>query len=234
MSGTVSDLVAKFVTDADLAGTLAWLADRSAQMPGVRATALVLADRDGALDTVAASSAVARELQELERQHQEGPCRDSYDRASRIDCPDLADAEIRWPHYAPSARRLGVRGVHAFPLPMPGRTIGAMALLLDEVAGASSDSLENAQTLANTAALGVDSHRATENDVRVDQLQTALDSRVLIEQAKGLLSERLSLTPDQAFAVLRQHTRSHHLRLRDVAAAVLDGTLSVTAHRSPR
>jgi GAF domain-containing protein len=232
MWDTVRDIVGKFVTDADLNGTLGWLVDRCAEMSGVSASALVLADRYGALEVVAASSEPAREMQEFETLHCEGPAQDSYESGARIDCPDLVGADTRWPRYAPIARRHGVRAVHAFPMPLPGRTIGALTLCLGEVGGLPDDSLKIGQTLVSTAALGVESHRATQSQVLVGQLQTALDSRILIEQAKGLLAERLSITPDDAFDILRRHARSNRGRLTDVATAILDGTLALTTEPS--
>lgn len=232
MWDTVPDIVGKFVTDADLNGTLGWLVDRCAEMSGVSASALVLADRYGALEVVAASSEPAREMQEFETLHCEGPAQDSYESGARIDCPDLVGADTRWPRYAPIARRHGVRAVHAFPMPLPGRTIGALTLCLGEVGGLPDDSLKIGQTLVSTAALGVESHRATQSQVLVGQLQTALDSRILIEQAKGLLAERLSITPDDAFDILRRHARSNRGRLTDVATAILDGTLALTTEPS--
>ena len=224
---TASGLVARFVTDEDLSGTLAWLTDRCARLPGVRASGLVLVDRRGALAVVAASSEPARRLQDAELRVAEGPAHDSYDRGSRVDCLGLFDAERRWPRFAPVVRRQGVQAVHSFPLPLPGRTIGALTLFVSEPGGLFDDSLDAGQMLASTAALGVQSHQAAELETRTDQLQTALDSRVLIEQAKGLLSERLDLSLDDAFTVLRHHARNNGLRLIDVAAAVLDGSLAL-------
>jgi AmiR/NasT family two-component response regulator len=85
--------------------------------------------------------------------------------------------------------------------------------------------------LASTAALVVESHHSTQHETRADQLQGALDSRVLIEQAKGLLAERLGLSLEEAFTVLRRHARNNGRRLADVAASVLDGSLSLTVTR---
>ncbi|MEV0790299.1 GAF and ANTAR domain-containing protein [Kribbella sp. NPDC050459] len=229
---TVHDLVARFVTDDNLVDALAWLTARCAESPGVTASALMLADRDGALDVVAASSAAARRLQELESRAAEGPAHDSYGSGARVDCPDLTDADNRWPRFAPAARHGDIRAVHAFPMPLPGRTIGSLTMFLSQPGALSDGSLEAGQMLASTAALGVEAHHSTQHETRADQLQGALDSRVLIEQAKGLLAERLGLGLDDAFTVLRQYARNNGRRLADVAAAVLDGTLALTAARS--
>ena len=227
------DLVARFVADSDLSGTLAWLVDGCTEIFGVRATGLMVTGKDGALGAVSASSESARQLQELEKLRFEGPAQDSFRNSRRIDCPDLSEADAHWPGYAPVARTHGVRGVHAFPLPLPGRTVGALTLFLAEVGGLSEETLGSAQVLANTAALGVESHRAMHSEILAEQLQGALHSRILIEQAKGLLAARLNITVDDAFAILRQHARNNCRKLRDVAAAVVDGTLTLTAEPAP-
>ncbi|MET9273534.1 GAF and ANTAR domain-containing protein [Kribbella sp. NPDC003557] len=230
---TVSDLVARLVTDEDLSGTLAWLTEECARLPGVTASALLLVDRQGTLSVAAASSAPVRRLQEAELRVAEGPAHDSYDRGARVDCLDAFDADRRWPRFAPVARRRGVQAVHAFPLPSPARTIGVLTMFMSEPGGLSDVALVAGQVLASTVALGIESHQAAQLEIRTDQLQTALDSRVLIEQAKGLLSERLGLSLDDAFTVMRRHARNNGERLVGVAAAVLDGTLTLPAH-SPR
>ncbi|MFF0344181.1 ANTAR domain-containing protein [Kribbella sp. NPDC004875] len=225
---TVPDLVARFVADPDLNSTLDWLTEHCAEVPDTRASALLLADGHGALDVAAASSDLARWLPELESQSHEGPARDSYTTCHRIDGLDLSEADTRWPRYAACARRAGIRSVHAFPLALPGRTIGALTMYFGAPGGLPEDDLEQGQALASTAALGVASCQATQDKARADQLQGALDSRVLIEQAKGLLAERLGITPGEAFGVLRRHARNHQVRLDEVCAAVLDGSLSLS------
>ncbi|MFD7155591.1 GAF and ANTAR domain-containing protein [Kribbella sp. NPDC059898] len=219
--GAVSELVGRFVTDTDLVGTLGWLTDRCTELAGVSGSALSLADRQGTLDVVAASSEAAHGLQ----QTVEGPAQDCYATGFRIDCPDLDQADARWPGYAAAARRDGVRAVHAFPMPLLERTIGVLTLFLDTVGSLSPEALETGQLLAATAALGVESHQATQHEIRADQLQSALSSRVVIEQAKGVLAERLGLSLAESFEVLRGYARRNGRRLTDVATAVLDGSL---------
>lgn len=222
---TVQELVARFVTDADLSSTLSWLSHRCAQLPGASASALLLADEDDVL-VVAASS--DHRPEELEGSGLDGPAQASYDQSCRIDCPDLSEAGALWPDYSAAALQAELRAVHAFPLWIPARTIGVLTLYAGEPGGLPDGALETWQALASTAALGITGHQAAQDKVRADQLQVALDSRVLIEQAKGLLAERHGTTPDEAFAVLRKHARSNHRRLVDVCAAVLDGDLTLS------
>ncbi|HEV8556243.1 MAG TPA: GAF and ANTAR domain-containing protein [Actinophytocola sp.] len=221
----MADLAARFVAEADLACTLAWLADQCAELLGGTAAGVMVIDAQGALDVAAASSGPARELQELEKRHFEGPARDSFHAGRRIDCPDLAEADDRWPRFAPVAQRHGNAALHAFPMALPGRTIGAMTVFLADPGALPGEALETGQTLANLAAIGVGSYRARQNEILAAQLQAALHSRVLIEQAKGLLAERLGIPLDDAFALMRQHARSHGRKLGDIASAVLDGRL---------
>ncbi|MGZ0153573.1 GAF and ANTAR domain-containing protein [Kribbella sp. WER1] len=226
---TLSGLVARFVAEADLGSTLGWLTDRCAELPGVSASGLMLADRDGALDNIAASSEPTDRLQQLEQQIVEGPAHDSYDSATRIDCLDLAGAGDTWPQYAVAASQRELRAVHAFPLLILGRAVGTLTMFRSTTGALGIDVLEAGQALANTAALGVEGHHATQYHTLADQLQIALDSRVLIEQAKGLLAERLGVSLEESFTVLRQHARRNGRRLVDVATEVLNGSLALPA-----
>ncbi|MER7244049.1 GAF and ANTAR domain-containing protein [Kribbella sp. NPDC000426] len=223
----VPDLAARFVADPDLNRTLSWLMQRCAELPGVRASALLLAGEEGVLEVAAASSGLARQLHQLESRIAEGPSQDSYANSRRIDCADLTEAGPRWPRYAAAALRVEIRAVEAFPLRLPAGPIGALTLCFRQVGERPEDELERAQALADVTALGVAGSRANQDKARADQLQGALDSRVLIEQAKGLLAERLGVSPDEAFTTLRSHARNNHLRLAEVCTSVLDGTLTV-------
>ena len=226
---SVPDLVARFVADPDVGSTLGWLTTHCAEVPGAHASALLLAGHEDVLEVAAVSSDLASWLHELEARNLEGPAQDSYATCRRIDCADLSEADTRWPQYAAAARRAGIRAVHVFPLALPGRAIGALAMYFSQPGGLSEDDLGRGQALASTAALGVASGQATQDKARADQLQGALDSRVLIEQAKGLLAERLSIAPREAFGVLRKYARNHQVRLDIVCTAVLDGSLSLSS-----
>lgn len=224
---TMSGLVARFAAETDLAGTLAWLVERCVRLLEVTAAGVMVIDAQGGLDVLAASSAPARQLQEMEKRHFEGPARDCFHFGRRVDCLDLAEADVRWPRFAPVARHRGMGATHAFPMALPGRTIGAVTVFLADPGGLPDAALETGQALANLAAIGVGSHRARQHEVVAAQLQTALHSRVLIEQAKGLLAERLGIAVDDAFALMRQHARRNGRKLGDIAAAVLDGRLTL-------
>ena len=232
-SDTLSELVTKFVEEGDLVGSLVWLADRCVGLPDVTASGLMVVDAEGALDVIAASSRPARLLQELEKKRFEGPARDGFHGGRRIDCADLAEADIRWPHYAPVARRFGMAAIHALPMRLVDRTGGVLTLFATSPGSLPDDVLEFGQSLAYAAALGVGNHRARQSEILAAQLQTALHSRVVIEQAKGVLAERATISVDEAFAALRQHARNTGRKLGEVASSVLDGRLDVPAIQRP-
>jgi GAF domain-containing protein len=143
---------------------------------------------------------------------------------------DLAAANGRWPHFAPEALAAGFRSVHALPMRLRGTIIGALNLFHVEAGDMPESDVETAQALADVATIGILQHRASlEAQVLNQQLQHALNSRVVIEQAKGMVAEREGLNMEQAFSALRQHARNHNQRLVAVAEAVIGGSLPPSA-----
>ncbi|MFC7217274.1 ANTAR domain-containing protein [Streptomyces polyrhachis] len=139
-----------------------------------------------------------------------------------------AVARHRWPYYAPRAEQLGVHKAAAFPLLYGTERLGALILLRDTQPPPDAGTAALAQLLADAAALSLWRVRElTASRTLADQLQHALISRVLIEQAKGMLAARLSLPIDQSFQLLRDHARSHRRSLREVAREVIEGTLTI-------
>jgi GAF domain-containing protein len=140
---------------------------------------------------------------------------------------DLATLDGRWPNFAPVAAEAGFRSVHAVPMRLRGSIIGALNLFRADEGPLDATDVIAAQALADVATIAVLQHRAAlEAQVVNEQLNHALNSRVLIEQAKGMLAERAGLDMEQAFARLRTYARDNNRRLVDVAQAVIDGTLS--------
>jgi GAF domain-containing protein len=137
---------------------------------------------------------------------------------------DLATATPRWPAFAPRAVAAGFRSVHAFPLRLRRDTIGALNVFSTLVGGSLSDAdVQIVQALADIAAIGLLQERAiSRGEVLVEQLQGALNSRVVIEQAKGVLANARGITPTDAFTLMRDFARGHNRRLGDVAHAVID------------
>ena len=143
---------------------------------------------------------------------------------------DLASVGRRWPSFAAVALAAGFGSVHALPLRLRGTVIGALNLFHVEAGQMPRADVEAAQALADVATIAIFQHRASlEAQVLNQQLQHALDSRIVIEQAKGMVAERAGLNMDQAFTALRTYARNHNRRLADVAEAIIGGSLAPSA-----
>ncbi len=149
---------------------------------------------------------------------------------------DLALANSRWPRFSHKAIGAGFRSVHALPMRLRGTVIRGLNLFRVEPGEMREADVDAAQALADVATIAILQHRAThEAQVVNQQLQHALNSRVVIEQAKGMVAESEHLNMEQAFSALRNHARNHNLRLVDVAEAVIGGSLPASAlDRGPR
>ncbi|MDN5768358.1 MAG: GAF and ANTAR domain-containing protein [Humibacillus sp.] len=174
---------------------------------------------------VAASTQQARLLELFELQHDEGPCLDCYREGRAVANVDPVQAERRWPAFGAAVRAARFASVHAVPLRLRDEVIGAMNLFLADRATLTAEELALAQALADIATIGLLQERAVrEQQVLAEQLQGALNSRTVIEQAKGVLAERHQLTLEAAFTAMRTHARRNGRPLLAVAADVIDGT----------
>jgi GAF domain-containing protein len=218
------ELVDTLVDDYDVVDLLDRLAGHSVRLLGVTAAGLLLDDqRGGGLRVLAASSEQTRLLELFQLQTDQGPCLDCVHTGQPVSVPDLADATARWPRFAPVAVRQGFRAVHALPLRLRNQTIGALNLFHDQPTTLTADELRLGQALADAATIGILHERAVRRgETLIEQLQTALNSRVIIEQAKGFLADRGGLDVDQAFNLLRRYARDHNLRLSDTARRVVE------------
>ena len=196
----------------------------------------MLAGPDGELRVMASSSEAMRVLELFELQSEEGPCLDCYRSGKPVENQDLAGTNTLWPRFASEALAAGFHSVQALPMRLRGTVIGALNLFHVETGEMQAADVEAAQALADVATIAILQHRATlEAKVVNQQLQNALNSRIVIEQAKGMVAERENLTMQQAFSALRNHARNHNLRLVDVAEAVIGGSLAASAlDRAPR
>lgn len=224
------ELADTLVADFDIIDFLETLAERVVELLDVAACGLLLVDQSGTLSLVAASTEQTRMLELFQVQTAEGPCVDCFRTGLPVDVPDLTDAGTRWPTFAPAARQAGYRSVHALPMQLRSETIGALNLFSDKASTLSTDSRELGQAMANAATIAILHQRAVRHmELVADQLQAALNSRVVIEQAKGVLAERHGIDMDQAFAVLRAYARHHRAKLADVALAVVNSELEILA-----
>ena len=211
------------VDDFDVIDFLHTLAERCVHLLGVDAAGLMLADQHGTLHATAASSENARLLELFELQTDAGPCLDAFHTGTAVVNANLRANHERWPRFAEAAEANGFIAVHALPLRLRATVIGALNLFS---AGPLSDADTRAgQALADVATIGILAQRNIHQaELLTIQLQTALHSRVTIEQAKGMLAERLQISVDEAFNLLRQHSRSNNLRLSDLAREVAQGS----------
>lgn len=218
------------VADFDVIDFLTNLTHRAVDLLEVAASGLLLADHRGVLSTVAASTDHARLLELFQLQNAEGPCLEAFHDGEPVECPDLTTADDRWPTFAPAARDLGYVSVQAMPMRLRDQNVGAMSLFGTSPGPLHPDIAHLGQALADVATIGIVHERTLRRtELLADQLQSALDSRVLIEQAKGVLAERHQISVGEAFQVLKQFSRNNNIKLRDVAHDVVakDADLTV-------
>jgi GAF domain-containing protein len=227
LARTFVELADTLVDDFDVVELLSRLADRCVDVLDVAAAGLMLAAPDGELRVMASSSEAMRLLELFELQSQEGPCLDCYRTGEPVLNQDLATVNGRWPRFAAEALDAGFHSVHALPMRLRGTVIGALNLFHAGAGVMRQADVEAAQALADVATIAILQHRAVlEAQMVNEQLQNALNSRIVIEQAKGMVGERAGLSMEQAFVALRQHARNHNLRLADVAEQIIRGSLS--------
>ncbi|MCX4977818.1 GAF and ANTAR domain-containing protein [Streptomyces sp. NBC_00620] len=223
LAKTFVELADNLVADFDLIDFLRLLTDRCVGLLGASAAGVLLADRDGELRVVAASDEQVRLLELFQLQNDEGPCLDCFRTGAPVAVADLGAATIRWPHFAVQARRGGFGAVQALPMRLRDEVVGALNLFRATPGPFDPAATPLAQALADVATISLlqqrSAHRST---VLNEQLQTALNSRVLIEQAKGKLAERQNIDMERAFSALRGYARAHNRRLSDVARAFID------------
>jgi GAF domain-containing protein len=211
------------VDDFDLIDFLQMLTMRTAELAEASVVGIVLADQHGQLQFMAASQEDARLLELFQLQNDQGPCLDAYRAMEPVVNTDLGRATDRWPRFAPHAAAAGYQTVHAFPLRLRAQAIGALNIFgTSQEPTLADDDISVVQSLADLASIALLQERAIRRgEVLTEQLQGALNSRVIIEQAKGALAQARGVTVDEAFQILRSRARSTHQRLSDVARAVL-------------
>ena len=211
------------VEDYDVIDLLDKLAGYSADLLAAHAAAVLLADPRDQLQSVAASSEDASVMELLALDADDSPCVECYRTVMPVRVPDLERARAWRPRFVAAVDGAGAfRSVHALPLRLRGHAIGVLTLLHTDPGRLPEDDLALGQALADVATIGVLSERAVRHgEVVTEQLQTALNSRVLIEQAKGVIAQRVGLSMDEAFTLLRDHSRHHNLRLTELARQIV-------------
>ncbi|CAN5662065.1 GAF and ANTAR domain-containing protein [soil metagenome] len=231
---TFVELADTLVAGFDVIEFLTLLSQRFVHLLSVAEAGILLSNPQGRLQVAASSSEEARLVELFELQAEEGPCLDCYRTGRAVVADDLAAASDRWPRFVPVAVDAGFRSVHALPMRLREDTLGSVNLFGDRVGPLAEDDRLLGQALADVATIGLLQERASrESQLLAEQLGHALDSRVVIEQAKGVLAERNQVSMGDAFGQLRRSAREHNLRLSDVAERVAAGELSALQLTAP-
>ena len=236
-----ADLLAAFIEFADtivdeydIVEFLHRLAARCVELVHASEAGIMLADREGALHYIASSSERMRLIELFELQHDQGPCLDAFRDGVAVHTSLSTDAFERWPRFAPHAQEVGFRSVSALPMRLRNEVIGALNIFSAQAEPLGEEDRQVAQALADIATIGILQERAV-NDARVitSQLEAALESRIIIEQAKGIVAERNHVSIDTAFTLLRNYARSHNELLSKTASEIIAGNLSTDALIAP-
>lgn len=229
LADTFVRLADTMVDDYDVADLLDQLVTACVHVLEVTAAGLLLDDQKGNLALVASSSQETRLLELFVLQNNEGPCLDCVRTGVAVVSDNLEEDRGRWPLFVPAAQMAGFQSVAAVPMRLRDQTIGALALFMNVPAPIPAANRRLAQALADVATIGILQQRSLHRSQALsEQLQTALTSRIAIEQAKGVLAERNKLTMDEAFDALRRYARDHNLKLTDVATSVVAADLDLT------
>lgn len=230
------ELADTLVDEFDLIEFLHTVTTRTAELVEVSAAGVLLADHHGQLQFMAASDEATRLLEVFQIQHHEGPCLEAFLTRGPVVNADLREAGDHWPLFAPRAAQIGFRSVHAIPLRLRSQVIGALNLFGTDAGALEPGDIQIVQALADVATIGILQERAIHRaEVLTEQLQAALNSRVVIEQAKGALARIHDVHVDEAFALLRSYARNNNRKLGELAHAVITDprSLPVLTSRQP-
>ncbi len=223
---TFLELADTLVADFDIIDSLTVLAARCVEILDASATGILVADGDGHLRLIAASSEQARLIELFQLQNDEGPCMEAFSSGQTVVNNNLRAAVGRWPQFTPYAVNAGYGSVYAIPLRLRGNTIGALNLFRSDTGTLSDGDIALAQALADLATITIlQAEATTEARRREEQLQYALDSRIIIEQAKGMVAEHRQIDMAAAFEHIRSRARNTNTKLTDVAAQIIDSRL---------
>lgn len=230
MDGREAPLVQAFVAladtlvdDYDVVELAQQMVDDCVSLLATDSAGLLLSDPRGGLQVLASTSEQTRILELLQLQADAGPCLEAYQTGRQVLVDDIRVDRERWPEFAEAAVGEGFLAVYAIPLRLRAERIGALNLFRTEPGPIAASDITVAQALADVATIGIIQQRLISRSAEVNgQLQTALNSRIIIEQAKGVLSQRLGLNMTDAYARLRRLARNNNQHLSDAARAVVE------------
>jgi hypothetical protein len=228
LSGLLVSLADTLSEDVDVVELMTVLAEGTVSILAVDEAGVVLADPRGSLRVVASSSERMRNLELYEMQNQDGPCLECFSSGEAVLNVHLdAIDDGRWPHFARRARQVGYHVVHAFPIRHRAVTIGMVNAFATAEFDLAPDEIQVGEAMAQMAAIGLLHQRAAlDRQTVIEQLQHALDARVTVEQAKGVLSERFGTSLVDAYQLLRNYARRNATSVTSVADAVLTRKIS--------
>lgn len=223
---TLVELADNLVEDFDILDLLTMLSCRCAEVLDASAVGVILVTPEGKLQCVASSDESMHVLEVFQMQTQEGPAVDCFRTGLPVVRLSIEEGRTRWPKFAPMALEKGYQSVHSVPLRLRSRTIGSLNLFRTSRGEMDSDDALLVQAMADIAAIAILQHRSVADATNLnDQLTNALGSRVIIEQAKGIVSNAEDCDMAAAFAYMRAYARNNNKRLSDVAAKIVDGSL---------
>lgn len=223
---TFVKLADTLIDDYDVVDLLQLLVDTCRDVLDTTAAGILLADSRGELEVVASTSEASRLVEMMQLSAEQGPCIESFRSGKRVSVPDIEDSKPEWWQFRGSAIAQGFRSMDALPLRLRDSTIGTLNLLRSSAGAAPEDTILAAQAFADVATIGILHERTLrEGAILSEQLQAALNSRIIIEQAKGVVSHTRGVSIDEAFTLMRDYARSHSLGLSVVAARLVDRSL---------
>jgi transcriptional regulator with GAF, ATPase, and Fis domain len=218
------------VADFDIADFLTMLTEQSTDLLAVDAAGVILRGPDRGLRVVASSGRHAELLERFAVQTGDGPCIDCVNTAEAVVCTDLGTRSSNWPRFSAAAHECGFHAVHALPMRYHEQSVGALTLFNADPGELGAGAALLGQAFADVATIGILQQRTIDHGERVSQqLQAALTSRIVIEQAKGVLAEHGGVSVDAAFGRLRGYARANRLQLTTLARSVASGTADLTA-----
>jgi GAF domain-containing protein len=235
LSFVFADVADALVFDFDLVAFLHDLTCHAADVSGAASVGLLLTDQHQYLHYMAASNENARLLELFQLQNEEGPCLDCFRSGRAVINSDLGRADARWPLFALRAREYGFGSVHAFPMRVREQVIGALNIFGHEALAFDPSEVRLVQALADVATLAILHEPTLARDGSLtEQLQSALNARIVVEQAKGALARLRKVDVDEAFALLRTYALSTGQRLGEVARVLLEDPRRVPDLTVPR
>ena len=211
----------------DLEAALSELTESVTAVLGLCGSGVTMAE-DGRLRFVTAVSQASGELERSQEEQQAGPCRDAYQTGQVVRVTDVRKESARWPEFSAIATSLSVAGVAGIPMRLDDQIIGALNLYSPEPREWSDVDIAVARVLADVAtSYVVNASKLRQQEQLSEQLQEALESRVVIEQAKGITAYKNAVTIDQAYQLMRRHARNNNASLRLVAEAIVSVGLQV-------